>query len=783
MKKSNIGLHSFLIIIVTFLFAFFLCSCEKETYKVVFEIDDHIYITVETDGTEITIPPDPKKNGYIFYGWFDESGERVEKDALRKKRLTSDIRLYGKWITEKSYTITFDATGGTAVVNRLTAHGGEKIEQPSYPFYDGYSFQGWYIDSDLSKPFEFSEMPKRDFTLYAKWAINTELFNFSAYEDGWAVSAKSKTSNVLIIPETFEGKPVLRLDMQAFYSLKDLTTLVIPHTLEEFGRWSISNCNSLKSIRIPDNIRLIEENAFSGSSFTQVELNLSSWAQAEIRSLPFDTYTETKLFVDGEQVTHLVIPETVRKISNHAFNGLKTITKLTVNNSVETIGEYAFKNCAGLTEVIIENGVESIKKNAFQGCINLTEFTIPSSVTEIKADILIGCEKLEKLSVPLWEPVYTEDGYLPTIQHLAGSDQNKKIKEVTVSGGNKIGNFAFAECHALEKVTITAGVTAIGAQSFRNCRALTEFAVRGGIERIEEAAFLNAGLTSITLPWGLLAIETNAFKNCDGLTNIVIPETVTEIGERIFEGCTKFTAITLPFLGRNINDREKGTLKFSFDNNSVPADEYLSITLTKASIVADNAFNGSFKLESVTLPDTLTEIGEKAFYNCTKINSMTIPDSVVSIGLEAFKNCTQLAEITFGNGLKSVGKNCFEGTKWYDDKENYYVVYAGKVAYKHKGAVISGSILVAGGTVAIADGAFEGLSFQSVILPESLAHIGKNAFKDCDSLSSAVFSQSGGWSVSAELFSVGGTVDVSDAAGCALLLKETYSDYYWNRQA
>lgn len=777
-KKSS---HSILLIIfVAILAAFFLNSCGKETFKIVFEVDGNIYSTVETVGADFEFPSDPKKSGYIFNGWYNESGEKVEKDDFRK--LKSDTRLFVKWITEKTFTIAFDAMGGTAFINELTAHGGERIEQPGNPVYSGYAFKGWYTDTDFSKPFEFGLMPEKNLTLYAKWSIDTDLFTFSAVEGGWEVSAKHKTSKTLIIPETFEGTPVIRLATQAFYSLKDLSTLVIPDTVTEFGRLSISNCNSLKSIRIPDNIRLIEENAFSGSSFTQVELNLSSWAQAEIRSLPFDTYTETKLFVDGEQVTHLVIPETVRKISNHAFNGLKTITKLTVPAAVETVGEYAFKNCSGLSEVIIENGVESIKKNAFQGCINLTEFTIPVSVTEIKADILIGCEKLEKLSVPLWEPIYSEDGYLPTVQHLVGSELRKGIKEVTVTGGNKIGNFAFAECHALEKVNIIADITAIGAQSFRRCLSLTSFAVPDGVTKIEEAAFLYAGLSSITLPAGLLTIEMNAFINCDGLTSIVIPDTVTAIGERILEGCTKITALSLPFLGGNIDDTS-GALKYSFDNNSVPSDYYLDVTLTKAKIIPDNAFSGCYKLASVALPATLTEIGVRAFYNCVKINSITIPDSVVSIGQEAFKNCTQLKEITFGNGVRSIGKDCFDGTKWYDDKNSLSVVYAGKVAYKHKGAVISGSILVAGGTVAIADGAFEGLSFQSVILPESLAHIGKNAFKDCDSLSSAVFSQSGGWSVSAELFSVGGTVDVSDAAGCALLLKETYSDYYWNRQA
>ena len=72
------------------------------------------------------------------------------------------------------------------------------------------------------------------------------------------------------------------------------------------------------------------------------------------------------------------------------------------------------------------------------------------------------------------------------------------------------------------------------------------------------------------------------------------------------------------------------------------------------------AFSDCIRLTKVTIPDSLTSIGEGAFQGCRSLKSITIPDGVTSIGAYTFRSCTNLTSITIGNGVTSIGKNAFE---------------------------------------------------------------------------------------------------------------------------
>ena len=72
-----------------------------------------------------------------------------------------------------------------------------------------------------------------------------------------------------------------------------------------------------------------------------------------------------------------------------------------------------------------------------------------------------------------------------------------------------------------------------------------------------------------------------------------------------------------------------------------------------------DAFSHCTSLTSVTIPDSVTSIGEYAFSSCTSLTSVTIPDSVTSIGNNAFYNCTSLTSVTIGNSVTSIGHGAF----------------------------------------------------------------------------------------------------------------------------
>ena len=133
-------------------------------------------------------------------------------------------------------------------------------------------------------------------------------------------------------------------------------------------------------------------------------------------------------------------------------------------------------------------------------------------------------------------------------------------------------------------------------------------------------------------------------------------------------------------------------------------------------------------------------------YSNEYTGSVTIPEkvtyngktySVTYIGWSAFRECSGLTSITIPNSVTSISSDAFDGTAWYDNQPNG-LVYAGKVAYKYKGAMPENTaIVLEEGTTEIADEAFYNCSgLTSITIPNSVTSIGMEAFSGCTGLTS-----------------------------------------------
>ena len=124
--------------------------------------------------------------------------------------------------------------------------------------------------------------------------------------------------------------------------------------------------------------------------------------------------------------------------------------------------------------------------------------------------------------------------------------------------------------------------------------------------------------------------------------------TPTKIGA-IFMGCTAITSVTIPNSVTTIGERV-----FQYCNGLTSATIGSGVTS-----IGKGAFYGCSSLTSIDIPSGVTSIGGSAFSECGGLASVTIPDSVTTIGNGAFNSCSNLTSVTIGNGVTSIGKGAF----------------------------------------------------------------------------------------------------------------------------
>jgi len=152
-------------------------------YTITFNSNDGQEVTAITEnyGTNITKPTDPIKIGHTFVGWYRNNN--LTTGYTFKTMLAENITLYAKWSINQS-TISFESNEGS-MVTPITRDYHEAISKPLDPTKVGYTFEGWYHDSNLTTKYSFTTMPAEDLLLYAKWSINEYMITFNS--DGGSI--------------------------------------------------------------------------------------------------------------------------------------------------------------------------------------------------------------------------------------------------------------------------------------------------------------------------------------------------------------------------------------------------------------------------------------------------------------------------------------------------------------------------------------------------------------------------------------------------------------------
>lgn len=224
-----------------------------------------------------------------------------------------------------------------------------------------------------------------------------------------------------------------------------------------------------------------------------------------------------------------------------------------------------------------------------------------------------------------------------------------------------------------------------------------------------------ASVTYDGADYSVTSIGSYSFFNCKSLTSISIPQSVTKIGDSVFSYCSSLSSIrisdiaawcSIKFSGMDSNPLSSGG-KFYLNDEEI---KDLTIPNSVTSI-GQFAFTYCKSLSSVTISDGVTSIGVNAFSYCSNLTSITIPNSVTSIGQFAFQNCSSLSSVTIPDGMTMIEFGLFS--------------QCGNLS----------SVTIPNSVTKIGDSAFYGCSsLTSVTIPDGVTSIGKSAFSSCSGL-------------------------------------------------
>ena len=227
---------------------------------------------------------------------------------------------------------------------------------------------------------------------------------------------------------------VINIGFSAFNYCTNLSTITISEGVRNIDSYAFNGCKSLTSILIPNSVASIGYYVFDYcTNLTSIEVESENNNYASENGVLFDKNKTTLISCPRGKVGAYIIPNSVKKISDYAFQDCIYLTSITIPNNLASIGYYALKNCESLISIDVEsnnntfasengvlfdkskdtlilcpqgktgeyfipNGVKNIEWTAFEYCINLTSITIPNSVTNIGEMAFWGCRNLSSIT-------------------------------------------------------------------------------------------------------------------------------------------------------------------------------------------------------------------------------------------------------------------------------------------------------------------------------------------------------------------------------------------------
>ena len=427
---------------------------------------------------------------------------------------------------------------------------------------------------------------------------------------------------------------VKSIGFAAFHGCTGLTSIIIPNSVKSIGTFAFNDCSGLTSITIPNSVTSIDASTFSGcSSLTKTNYtgDIAGWCNIKFGDcFANPMYYSQNLYINGEEIKDLVIPNSVESIHDYTFYGCSSLTSITIPNSVMSIGSSAFSGCDGLTSIAIPNSVTSIGSSAFYNCSGLTSVIIGNSVKSIESYTFQYCSSLTSITIP---------------------------NSVT-----SIEKEAFYGCSGMTSVTIGNSVTSIGEKAFYGCTSNKVILNNSALDIVK-------GKTT----YGYVAYyATEIYKETETIGDFVFAKIDGKDYAVAYVG--NDCQITLP---ADYHGSSYGIGTYLFYKNQIANSINISNAVTS---IGDHAFNGCSKLNVVYIGNSVISIGTSAFYNCPNLYKVImLPNSVPTGITSAFQSLS--GRITYvGNTNYQSGYDVLGAQRVYTNLNSYFsvdgIVYA-----------------------------------------------------------------------------------------------------------
>ena len=325
---------------------------------------------------------------------------------------------------------------------------------------------------------------------------------------------------------------------------------------------------------------------------------------------------------------------------------------------------------------------------------------------------------------------------------------------------------AFNNCKEITTMTLPAGLEVLGSSSMYGCSALTKINMPDSINEFVGSVFAYCSkLESITIPPLVTNFHRNNIHQCRSIKELYFHKNITEFGEKADLGLPALEKIVVEEGNPVYDSRDNCNALIKTATNTLLYGTINTVIPSSVTRIENYAF-ASNSIKSISIPETVTSIGNNVFYSCYSLESVSVPSHITTIPQYMFAHCSKLTTFNFSNNIKTIGPYAFywAGLTSLSLPEGLETIGANAFYYNY---AITGDLVIPNSVKTMGNGAF-GSCFGfdgSLKLSNSLTEIPKQAFYRCEELTGTLEIPEGVTTIGDEAFSgcaFTGTIIIDD---------------------